>query len=195
MTRRMGLRTVELHSGSLTDPALPKYGCEWPQTQDMVLRMATRPIGWLVVCPGGVAGAPLAGVGLQPASPAWWEAALWPRPRDGEARCGYSDLGGQRPLWKQADFSSHTTPWPTVAGSRRPVVLGAQVGAASPGAGPGEGTAQPTSSGWLPTRPHWDESCLQGQKHHLLSTWLWKHPALCPEHVFMSIDHREGAPP
>lgn len=48
------------------------------------------------------------------------------------------------------------------------------MGAASPGAGQ------------LPTRLRWGESCLQGQKHNLFSTWPWKHLKLYPDHVFVA---------
>lgn len=58
--------------------------------------MATRLVDWsgMTGFTGGPSGAPVAGVGLWPGSPAGWEAALWPRPWDGETRRGCSDLSG-----------------------------------------------------------------------------------------------------
>lgn len=89
------------------------------------------------------------------------------------------------------DLSSKPTPWPVAADSKEEhlpkvkcVILGAEVGAASPGAAPGEDMGDAL---WpAPHRVQWDESYSQGQKLCLLSVWPWTHLALCCELVFVT---------
>lgn len=52
-------------------------------------------------------GAPVAGVGLWPGSPAWREAALWPKPQDGETRMAALTFLASAP-WKQMGFPDYT---------------------------------------------------------------------------------------
>lgn len=92
---------------------------------------------------------PVAGVGLQPVSPAWWEAAWWPRPWDGETSCGCFDLSSPCPCECKLPFPPRLPQGQLQQvreGGRlakvKCAILGAEVGAACPGAGPGEGTAQ-----------------------------------------------------
>lgn len=52
-------------------------------------------------------GAPVAGVGLWPGSPAWREAALWPRPQNGETRVAALTFVASA-LWEHMGFPDDT---------------------------------------------------------------------------------------
>ena len=122
-------------------------------------------------------------VGLPPACPVWWEAALGPRPWGGGACPGSSELGDQYPVEAAGLFllASTVADWTR---SRRRVICCQSAG----------GT-QLVASGWLPARLHWDEGCSQAKKHRLLSPWLWKHLVQCPGCVSMLLHPRKGTWP
>ena len=122
-------------------------------------------------------------VGLPPACPVWWEAALGPRPWGGGACPGSSELGDQYPCGSSWAFplSLHRGRLDQITKASHLLPV----------------RRRDTARGlWLASRRlHWDEGCSQAKKHRLLSPWLWKHLVQCPGCVSMLLHPRKGTWP